>query len=364
MHIKCNREKLAQTLKAIAPAVGSKVTSVLKHVLIEYQDCALYVEANDGELNVRAKVDGGVGDEGGALFRYDLLTEILSLSADEQLDLRCHPDENIIKFNNAEYNLPTTDKTLFTKHRFAEPTAGDGAVEINASVLAGLVDNVDFCEGRERYAGVSFSVLDKLTAVCSDGRSLAVARADKSSQKEVKDSVVPAKTFRLIGNVFGDAAVKVQINGPHMSVLNDRATVVSTLLASSFPQWRNIMPKEKPASVFACNCGHLTRALRVAISMLDGSTNYVEVEMLDGSMTITTKEDGKSGDLFSRNSIGGTLVGKSLKMLMRADQVVAALRSAVVDDEVSIQSWGAEKPWRLVSGQNEVLFAPSSRTAA
>lgn len=357
MKVTCKRELLSNVLKAVSPAVGpGKAYPVLRNVLFD-AGLGLTIEANDLEVAIKTTVpETAVDDRGMALLPHRLLSDILDLHADESVTIDGGDYGVKVTFDHSEYDLPGTDEKGFTSRRFAEPKT-DG-VEVNAKLLAGLVDAVDFAEGKDRTAGVQVSIVEKrINAVCTDGHRLAVAAGELNG--DMRDLVLPIKTFELIGSAFGDETVRIRLDGAHFSVVGVNASMVATALANAFPNWRNIVPKDKPKSKFVCNVGDFARTMRQALGQLSAATNMVDVSIDEDQVKVECKEDE---GFFASMAFGGKLDGPPVKMLMNPERVTRALKTLDNDGEVTIQSWGADKPWRLESERSGVIFAANQRT--
>ena len=127
-----------------------------------------------------------------------------------------------------------------------------------ARVLSQIIRRTTFATDNEssRYAlgGVLIELTaDKITAVGTDGRRLAMMEAPAQSvgghATGDNMTIVPARSMHLIEKILTepDAEIHIAARANEMLVKSPRATLYSRLVEGRFPKWRDVFPKRPDA---------------------------------------------------------------------------------------------------------------------
>lgn len=235
----------------------------------------LILSATDAELAMRlslSQVD--VQDEGEALIPADRLRAIIAAEENEPtLTLETDGEALHIRGQDAHfkiYGYPPGDFPPVAD--FAGVASGAGGapkakalITHGAGSLATLVNRTIFATARENSRYAINGVLVKrdgkrLEFVATDGRRLALARANLTGQeKDAKpvSCIVPSKALNMLQKLIVEHDEPVQIAITDSQILFSfgtsaspgRAVLVSNLVEGSFPPYEDVIPKDQDKKV-------------------------------------------------------------------------------------------------------------------
>ncbi len=298
LDVSFDRAALLAALKAVGGALPKQknLKPVLQSALLTATDLAATLEATDMELGIRVAVSGAtVKAPGQVLLPHARLLAILSAAGDETMTLTEQESGILVQGMSCEYELPAEAVADFP----SVPTAPEDnpGIVLDAGVLAELVKHSTFAaadseSARYNMKGVSWQQTgDKLLAVATDGRRLAVAEAELPPG--LKDWGKPSLPVRVL-----DLAAKVAEAGPVRCVLlpnevffvGPTASVYGRLIEGRFPAWQEIFPKKTAAEV-PVSVGALLRATRQAAVMTDDAdSRRVVYRFESGKLTLSAEK--------------------------------------------------------------------------
>lgn len=223
---------------------------------------ALSLAATDGEIFLSMhspRVD--VAAPGEALIPADKLRAIVAAEEGEPtLTIEVEKDVCEIRGADARFKIfgyPPAD--FPAPPEFPEGDAAKNAFTVNAKNLRDLIGRTTFAAAREtsRYA-INGVLLKrdgkKLEMVATDGRRLALARANASGGASGGAScIVPTKALGLVQKLLGDDEQEVRIAVQGNQILfafsggddPNRAVLASTLVEGAFPPYEDVIPRDQ-----------------------------------------------------------------------------------------------------------------------
>jgi len=247
---------------SVAPVRDVKPTLCNVKIVADKSD-GVVLMATDTEIGIRCRVDADVLASGEALSPVKQFRQILESAKDGRLTLETTKNGILVTGEHGgHWGLDTQSPDEFPDvAEFAETAYH----EIPAKALSEMIRRTIFAIDTEdiRYAlgGVCFeSDGNRMTAVATDGRRLAVQDADgcRVNGHEYEPAILPVNALKLLTKVLkeksvGDTdSVKMAV---HTEVDNERrtsgtvhchcggVTIFSRLVDGRFPKWRAIMPE-------------------------------------------------------------------------------------------------------------------------
>ncbi len=280
MKVICDRGVLMDAINLVSGAVAGRtprvqLTCVKLTATKNGGSGELTLSATDAEVALKltmSQVD--VQQPGEALIPADKLRQIVSAEdADPTLTLEVENDVCHIRGADAHFKVfgyppadfpPIPDFASLVSGNADQPKA-KALITHPAGSLAQLVSRTLFATAREnsRYAinGVLLKRDGKrLEMVATDGRRLALARANLTGQeKDAKpvSCIIPTKALNMLGRLINEHEEPVQIAITDNQVLFSfgtaaspgRAVLVSNLVEGAFPPYEDVIPKDQDKKV-------------------------------------------------------------------------------------------------------------------
>ncbi len=276
MKVICDRSALLEAVNAVSGAVASRTPRVqltcAKLIATKGGKAGeLALLATDAELALKiiiSQVD--VAQPGEALIPADKLRQIISAEEhDPTLTLETEGDTCHIRGTDAHFRVHGYPPADFPPIPDFE-TVVSGSAEVQkakavmthpAGSLQALIGRTLFATARENsrfaYSGVLFKRDGKrLELVATDGRRLALARANLTGQaeKEAKpvSCIVPTKALSMLLKLIGDPEEQVAIaitDNQIVFSLGGRAILFSNLVEGAFPPYEDAIPRDQDKKV-------------------------------------------------------------------------------------------------------------------
>ncbi len=256
MDASCLQENLQRALALVSRAVATKTTMpILGNVLISTDEERLRISATNLEIGITTWIDGAVTGHGSLSVDARLLAEFVNTLPPGQpvtlstegnryaLHVQCGRDKAAINGldPNDFPNFPNLD--------------GDAVVaEVDPRLLREMIGQVEFAAATDDSRPVLAGVLARidgsaLTLAAADGFRLAVRSGELSQPVDDKlDIIVPARAMRELARIIGDRTEPVRLaittNRSQMLVRVDDTEFLSRLIDGTFPDYRQIVPRE------------------------------------------------------------------------------------------------------------------------
>lgn len=249
MEFVIDRDELLSALQNVMRAVpGKSVIPALGGVKLTANH-ALALEGTDLEFFVKASVPAEVYDGGEALvparFLFDFTKRIPAGPIAFKSDAKGHMS---ITAGGSHVNAFLLDPADFPQA--SEPE--EVVVELPAAVLRGLLAQVKYAASREQYRQLMNSVFfkiarDSITAVATDGKRMAVARAAVAGQNEA-EILIPARAAeeiaRILADLSSDAAATVCADKNVLAVKAKNARILTRLVEGKYFPWSQVIPTD------------------------------------------------------------------------------------------------------------------------
>jgi DNA polymerase-3 subunit beta len=296
MRLTCDREKMHsafQSAAAVAPARSPK--PILQNVKLEVRADGGVVLATDLEVGIRVEVPGIEAETpGSVVLPIARFGSILRESSDAKLRLETDGNSVVVRGEHSEFKLPAENPAEFPA--VAEFTEQKYSI-VPARVLSQIIRRTSFATDNEssRYAlgGVLVELAaDKITAVGTDGRRLAMmeAAAQSVGGHTTGDNmtIVPARSMHLIEKILTepDADIHIAVRANEILVRSPHATLYSRLVEGRFPKWRDVFPKRPDAVRIELSVGPLHSAVRQAAIVTSEESRGVDFTFGQGKVVL------------------------------------------------------------------------------
>lgn len=248
MHVKV---KTSDLLEALQPAIAASAQSAGGLVELKTLSGELGTRGTDGELFVRRSSEvEEVRVEGSATLAGRALFGLVRESGGGTVVLERKEQKLIVRSSAARYELLCASSVTLPE----PPSLGKTATRMEAALLAHLFEMTSFAASSKemRYAmnGVCLSARGrKVTAVATDGRRLALARATLK-EKLSAEIIIPlravAELTRLLTGCAGEDKVELFIDEKFILLRSVRSEVAARLVEGRFPAYDEVVPRDSP----------------------------------------------------------------------------------------------------------------------
>jgi DNA polymerase-3 subunit beta len=355
--ITCKQQDLSRGLTAVSHAVSSRSTlPILSNILLATDQGRLKLAATNLEIGINCWVDAQIHEEGTTTVPAKLLTDLVSSLPQAAVDISVAEDTNLltIKSLGSIANIKGMDASEFPLIPSAE--GGEPPVLLDAVLLKEMIAEVAFAaaddDSRPVFTGVQVQVNEeKITFAAADAFRLAVRVAPLSGDDHPRgDILVPARTLTELARILpaeGPVEMIVTPNRSQVLFHTPQLDLVSRLIDGTFPNFRQIIPKEhatravvetklfaeavKRAALFARDSSNITR-----VKINPGENDGLE----PGALTVeATAED--LGD--NTSTVNAAVDGPELQIIFNV-KYLADVLAVIGTPEVALEANGATKP--------------------
>ena len=357
MKITCKQQDLSRGLTAVSHAVSSRSTlPILSNILLATDQGRLKLAATNLEIGINCWVDAQIHEEGTTTVPAKLLTDLVSGLPQAPVDISVAEDTNLltIKSSGSIANIKGMDASEFPLIPSAE--GGEPPVLLDAVLLKEMIAEVAFAaaddDSRPVFTGVQVQVNEeKITFAAADAFRLAVRVAPLPGDDHPRgDILVPARTLTELARILpaeGPVEMIVTPNRSQVLFHTPQLDLVSRLIDGTFPNFRQIIPKEhatravvetklfaeavKRAALFARDSSNITR-----VKISPGENDGLE----PGALTVeATAED--LGD--NTSTVNAAVDGPELQIIFNV-KYLADVLAVIGTPEVALEANGATKP--------------------
>ena len=357
MKITCKQQDLSRGLSAVSHAVSNRSTlPILSNILLATDQGRLKLSATNLEIGINCWVDAQIQEEGSTTVPAKLLTDLVSRLPQAPVDLFAPDDSNTlsVKGQGSNANIKGMDASEFPLIPSAE--GGEPPVMLDAVLLKEMIEEVAFAaaddDTRPVLTGVLVQVSDeKITFAAADAFRLAVRIAPLPGDDHPRgDILIPARTLSELARILpaeGPVEMIVTPNRSQVLFHTPQLDLVSRLIEGTFPNFRQIIPKEhstravvetkrfaeaaKRAELFARDSSNITR-----VKINPGGNDGLE----PGAITVeATAEDlGDNTDV-----LDAAVDGPEMQIIFNVKYLSEVL-AVIGSSEVALEANAPTKP--------------------
>jgi DNA polymerase III subunit beta len=249
------QDLLQRALAQVSRAVATKTTfPVLSNVLIDTEGECVKLAATNQEIGISAVIPAEVSEAGRITVDARLLAEFVNTLPEAPVRLSSDRGRLTLKVRGqgAEAEINGIDADEFPLLPQPDPAAF--AVSIDSQTLREMIAQVEFAAASDDSRPVLAGVLvrcedDRLTMAAADGFRLAVREGSLLSPvPERLDVIVPARGLRELARLIGDRSEPIELtitpNRSQLLVRSDGTQFSSRLIDGTFPDFRQIVPRD------------------------------------------------------------------------------------------------------------------------
>jgi DNA polymerase-3 subunit beta len=249
------QDQLQRGLAQVSRAVATKTTfPVLSNVLIEAEDGTLKLAATNQEIGISSWMPAQVAEPGRITVDARLLSEFVNSLPNDVVRLETESGRVVLRVHGpgADAEINGVDAEEFP--RFPQTEETSFSAKVDPQILREMIAQVEFAAATDDSRPVLAGVLirleeDRLTLAAADGFRLAVREGELvASVPERLDIIVPARGLRELARLIGDRSEPLELlvtpNRGQLVVRTDDSEFFSRLIDGTFPDFRQIVPRE------------------------------------------------------------------------------------------------------------------------
>jgi DNA polymerase III subunit beta len=262
MQIQLDKESLLKPVSMVAGVVERRQTlPILSYILIRASDGAVSFTGTDLEVEMIARIEGGVEKSGEVTVSARKLFDICRALPDRAVaSLTKQGDKVVLKAGKSRFSLSSLPSNEFPK---VEGGAFDQTLLIPAGILKSVFERTAFCMAQQdvRYYlnGLYMQAnANSLRAVATDGHRMAVTEATcEVAAGKLIEIIVPRKAVQEISRFLVNSSdvVKLEIGANHVRLAMSDVVFTSKLIDGKFPDYTKVIPSSQSKQI------HLDRHL-------------------------------------------------------------------------------------------------------
>jgi DNA polymerase III subunit beta len=249
------QDLLQRTLAQVSRAVATKTTyPVLSNVLIDADGDMLKLAATNQEIGITSVIPAQVVEPGRVTVDARLLSEFVNTLPPDQVRLSMERGRLTLRVKGvgADAEINGIDAEEFPV--LPQVDAGAYTARVDPQVLREMISQVEFAAATDDSRPVLAGVLvrledDRITMAAADGFRLAVRDAELASPVPDRlDIIVPARALRELARIVGEGSDPIELtitpNRAQLVVQSGETEFYSRLIDGTFPDFRQIVPRE------------------------------------------------------------------------------------------------------------------------
>lgn len=357
MKVECGKDKLKECVGQVGKIATKNLSlPILESILVEAKDKSLILRATNLDVGLEVKMSAKVEKAGIIALPADILNAFLSGLQDGQvikmelinnnLSLSTPRNSTVIKsFSVDDFpNIPKIEK--------------DNSISISANKLVSGIKSVLYSAALSDMKPEISSVYiytdsDDIIFVATDSFRLAEKRI-QNQQKDTKMSlIIPFKNANEIARIFeqSDDILDIYFNKNQISVVSPGVYFTSRVVGGIFPDYRQIIPKEKKTEVVVLK-KDLIDSIKIS-NIFSDKLNQINIKISpeDSLFEISSKNQDRGE---SATMVPATIEGEAVDITINAKYILDCLQS-ILPDSIHLIFNGSNKPV-VIKGIGEVSF--------
>lgn len=358
MKISIARSELLEALSVVSKGMSARSTlPILSGILLTTEAGELSLQATDLEVSVRHKVPSLVEDDGQTVVPGKLLGDIVRTLPEAAVVIETDGDIIMVKCLQSSFTLKTLNPADFPK--FPEIRV-DHSVKLPAPLMGSMVRKVSKAVSRDETRAILTGVRliiegPTIRMVATDSYRLATSEVvlDEAPSDEM-DVVIPGRALEEVMRI-ASASDSVVLGTSENQIVFEfgETTFVTRRIEGSFPNYKQLIPKERETSVTIATDEFLSAVKRVSLMALHNTPLRVTVSQEDQTLSLsaTTQDVGDaSEDLMVK------VEGKDVEIAFNHVFLADGLASTTTET-VTLEIQNSLKPGILkTQGEDDYLY--------
>lgn len=367
MDITISKAELNRALYLTQSIVERKTTMpILANVLISASDRRLKISATDLEITAMATASAEVRSPGSTTINAKVFGDIVRELPEGEVTLKLGEGERVeITAKNSKLKMigATAEEYPSLAGMAFSPKS-----KIAANQLLEMIEKtlyaVSFDETRYNLNGVCFEVIggkgkkdsQSLRMVATDGHRLALITRPVTGMTFTERVIVPRKGLTEVKKIVegaGDKDIGFDVHDGFMVVESGDAKIAMRLIDGEFPDYNQVLPKDKGV-VATLNGGDVSQALRRVALMVSDKNKCVKLDFSKSKLRVSSSspELGEATEELAVSYDGKPLsVGFNAKYLL---DIAASIKEA---QNLAMELHGELGPGRFFAEGDEAYLA-------
>jgi DNA polymerase III subunit beta len=337
MHLELDKKEFLRGLGLIQSITARKTTlPILSHVLMEWDQNALFLTVTDLETGIRERLNATVNQAGKASVSAKKLYEIVRELPEEKIQIEKKENHWVtLKCGKSIFNLAGLDSEEFPS---LPDYREDFFSKVPSSRLTEMIEKTAFAASNEdsRYHlnGIFFfqkkqTGKEILRMVATDGHRLSLIDREGQGIRGIeKGIIIPKKGVLEIKKILADKnsvdEVGIYFDATHGFLKIDQSLLVIRLIDGEFPEYDQVIPKENDKKLLmekSLVSGCLRRVSIMASDRVEG----VKLSLKDNALELSSyhQDFGDATEELTVVYQGSTLeVGFNARYLIDALNVI------------------------------------------
>lgn len=292
MKISCLQENLSHGLSLVSRAVATRSTyPLLSNVLMSTDNGRLRLSATNREIGITCWIGAKVEEDGETTVPARTFSDLVNIMPNGPVEMHLTTRTQTLNVKGGAYNndIKCMDAYEFPILPVHDETPG---VELNVADLREMINQVAFAaatdDARPILTGVNVQLVgSEVTFAAADGFRLSVRTANLSTPvAEPISAIIPAKALAELGRMLNDEDTTVTMalpsDGQRVLFWLKDAQLVAQLLPGTFPDYRQLIPKESNTIAIIPTAG-LRNACKAADVFAREAANTARFKIVPGA---------------------------------------------------------------------------------
>ncbi|NLV57849.1 MAG: DNA polymerase III subunit beta [Clostridiales bacterium] len=337
MKFECSAQEMMIGLVNATRALGARpAMQILEGVLVKTGENEIFLTCTDGSLGIRTRVKATIHQPGSVVLPGKLMTEIVRKLPEGVVSFQMNEKMVVvIKCCQSRSTITGISSTDFPEMKDLLSTHG---LHLPQKRLKEMISKVVFAiavqESRQALTGCLVEITStELRLVGLDGFRLALQRLhDQFVLPEGKDmvtAIVPGHVMSEMSRIMSDEEemVTFHLDGTHLMALIGNTTLVTTLLAGEYINYRQILPAAWLTRVTVKKQDLQDAIERASLMAKEGKNNLIRMNASNDRLRITSMSE--LGDVLEELDIH--LEGEDIDIAFNARYISDVIKN--VDDE-------------------------------
>lgn len=360
------KEELSKVLNNVVKIIPSKGNdNTLPYLKIDLTSDGLFFTGTNGEISIISKMPIVLDDtqiirdivNGSTLVNANLFNEIVKRIDGDELSFELI-DQSIAKIQNetSDFKLNTLNPDEYRDLDFSKK--GIKLTLLSKNFIE-AINQVAFAvsvkeNNRRALTGINIqNIPSKIIFTATDGARL----ARKELYMDILESInitIPAKwVLEVIRTIQTENAIDIYLNENKALFCLNNTLISINLIADSFPNTKNIIPKNFFYTL-TVNSNELINAIdRVSLFAPDDRANIVKLTMNSGGVSLSSVSPTNGSGVETIKSFN--FIGERLEISFNGEFVKNAIR-ALTAEEVCMNFLGEMKPFTITNPSDESVI--------
>ncbi|MFA6397866.1 MAG: DNA polymerase III subunit beta [Candidatus Paceibacterota bacterium] len=356
MKLECSIEKLKNAVTQADKITGRNLTlPILNSILLIASGKSLKIRATNLSLGIEVEIPAKIEKEGISAIKGDVLNNLLSsINQGQNITIELENDNLLLKTKNNNVLIKSYPHEDFP----TIPIVAGSSFNIPAKKFIEGIKSVYYSSSISDIKPEISSVYiyqddDQLIFVATDSFRLAEKRIKMKQIDDFGSILIPFKNVTEILRVFNDYNddLKVCFNKNQISLSSDNIYLTSRIIDGIFPDYKQIIPKEKKTEVVVLK-QDLINALKISNIFSDKFNQIIISINPKGKIFQINSKNTDVGE--NKTNLEASLEGEEIEVNLNFKYLLDCFQS-INQDSVILQFNTPNKPL-VVKGVSENTF--------